>query len=69
MVLVKSHHMVPKVQKDAIPAINLSNLVYEFTCVCDARYVGKTSQRLVDSKRQHVPVEIRKGTDWCNGGC
>ena len=43
--------------------------MYEFTCECDARYVGRTSQRLVDRMRQHISLAIRKGTDRCNGRC
>ena len=65
-VMFESHRMLPKVQKDVIPAINLTNVMYDFVCECDARYVGRTSQRLVDRMRQHITLAIRKG---CNGRC
>ena len=68
-VIFESHRMLPKVQKDVIPAINLSFVAYEFTSECDARYVGRTSQRLVDRIRQNVPLAIRKDTHRCNGCC
>ena len=32
-------------------------------CRCEARYVGRTTQRLADSIKQHVPTSIRKKTN------
>ena len=40
---------------DSVP---LRNVVYEFTCECDTCYVDKSSKRLVDWMRQHVPLAI-----------
>ena len=37
-------------------------LFYEFSCRCEARYVGRTTQRLEDRIKQHVPTSIRKKT-------
>ena len=37
-------------------------VVYEFSCRCEARYVGRTTQRLEDRIKQHVPTSIRKKT-------
>ena len=37
-----------------------SGVFYEFSCLCGARYVGHTTQRLTDRKKQHVPTSIRK---------
>ena len=62
-VIFEPHHMLPKVQMDVIPTIILSNIVYEFVCECDAHYVGRTSQRLIDRMRRNEPQAIRKGTD------
>ena len=33
---------------------------HEFSCRCEARYVGRTTQRLADTIKQHVPTSIRK---------
>ena len=44
-----------------LPASHLSNVVYNFSCHCDSRYVGHTSQRLQDGIRHHVPKFIRTG--------
>ena len=32
--------------------------VYQFLCHCDSRYVGRTSQRLQQKIKQHVPKTI-----------
>ena len=51
--------MLTPTLKDAVPTTQISNVIYEYTCRCDARYVGRTSQRLVDRIKQHVPSTIR----------
>ena len=45
--------------KDALPTTDNSNVIYEFKCHCDSRYVGRTSQRLMERIKQHVPKSIR----------
>ena len=37
-----------------------SCIVYEFSCRCEAWYVGRTTQRLAGRIQQHVPTSIRK---------
>ena len=44
---------------DVLPALQKSNVIYQFSCHCDSRYVGRTSQRLQDRIKQHVPKSIR----------
>jgi len=44
--------------KDVLPMHNLSNLVYSFTCVCERMYIGKTTQRLSERIKQHIPVAL-----------
>ena len=39
----------------------LSNVVDNFLCHCDSRYIGCTSQRLQDRICQHMPKFIRTG--------
>ena len=48
-------------EKDVLPASLSSNVVCNFSCHCDSRYVGRTSQRLPDSNCQHVPKFIKTG--------
>ena len=44
---------------DVLPALQKSNVIYQFSCHCDSRYVGRTSQRLQDRIKQHVPKSFR----------
>ena len=37
-------------------------VVYQYVCRCDCRYVGRTSQRLLDRIKQHIPKAIRNQT-------
>ena len=50
------------IQKDCIPTNQKSSVVYEFTCQFDSGYVGRTTQRLGDRIKQHVPSNIRNKT-------
>ena len=49
------------IKKDVLPASLLSNTVCNFSCHCDSRYVGRTSQQLQDRICQHIPKFIRTG--------
>ena len=42
-------------KKDVLPAYHHNNVIYQFVCHCDSRYVGRTSQRLQERIKQHVP--------------
>ena len=52
--------MLPSAKTDCVPTIQKSCVVYEFSYRCKARYVGRTTQRLADRIKQHVPTSIRK---------
>ena len=45
---------LPVACKDVLPTTQKSFVIYEYKCYCDSRYVGRTSQRLQDSIKQHV---------------
>ena len=49
--------------KDVLPTFQQSNVVDEFVCHCNSGYVGRTSQRLQDRIRQHVPKSIWNKTN------
>ena len=34
------------------------NVIYVFTCACGHKYVGKTTQRLGDRMKQHIPDSL-----------
>ena len=60
-VVFTTRKLLPTSKKDVLPASQQSNIVYEFSCHCDSRYVGCTSQRLQDRIKQHVPKSVRTG--------
>ena len=41
------------------PATNQRNLVYEYVCHCESKYVGRTTLRLWEGIQQHVPKTIK----------
>lgn len=51
----------PPFCKDSLPYVLSSNIVYSFSCQCDAGYVGRTSLHLRTRINQHVPSKIRQG--------
>ena len=61
-VVFSSRRILPAIHKDVLPTFQQSNVVYEYVCHCDSRFVGRTSQRLQDRNRQHVPKFIRSRT-------
>ena len=52
--------MLPSAKKDSVTTTQKSCVVYEFSCRCEAWYVGRTTQRLADRIKQHVPTSIKK---------
>ena len=54
-----SKHELPVARKNVLPTIQKSSVIYEYKCHCDNRYVGRTSQRLQDRIKQHVPQWLR----------
>ena len=55
-----SKRMLPVARKDVLPGIQKSFVIYEYKCHCDSRYEGRTSQRLQDRIKQHVPQWLRQ---------
>ena len=62
LVVFSTRRILPVIHKDVLPTFQQSNVVYEYVCYCDSRYVGQTSQRLQDRIRQNVPKSIRNRT-------
>ena len=54
-VVYSTNELLSATNKDVLPAVQKSNVIYQFSCHCDSRYVGRTSQRLQDRIKQHVP--------------
>ena len=57
-IVYTTRQLLPAVKKDVLPAFDQSNIVYQFLCHCDSRYVGRTSQRLQQRIKLHVPKTI-----------
>ena len=56
--IFNTRHLLPAIKKDVLPSHHHSNVVYQFVCHSDSRYVGRTSQRLGEQIKQHVPRSI-----------
>ena len=56
----KTKIILPSAKKDCVPTTQKSCVVYEFSYLCEARYVGRTTQRLADRIKQHVHASTRK---------
>ena len=54
-----TNELLPATNKDVLPALQKSYVIYQFSCHCNSRYVGRTSQRLQDRIKQHVLKSIR----------
>ena len=52
--------MLLSAKKDSVPTTQMSCVAYEFSCRCEAWYIGRTTQRLADRIEQHFPTSIRK---------
>ena len=58
-VVYSTRVMLSSAKKDIVPTTQKS-VVYEFSCRCEARYVGRTTQRLAGRLKQHALTSIRK---------
>ena len=57
-VIFTTRQLLPATKKNVLPSHHHSNVIYQFVCHCDSRYVGRTSQRLEERIKQHVPRSI-----------
>ena len=57
-VIFNTRQLLPATKKDVLPSHHHSNVIYQYVCHCDSRYVGRTSPRLEDRIKQHVPRSI-----------
>ena len=48
----------PLPTRNVLPTFQKSNMIYHFSCHCDSRYVGCTSQRLQSTIEPHVSKPI-----------
>ena len=58
-VAFSTRKMLPTICKDVVPTKQQSMVIYKYMCRCDCQYVSRTSQRLQDRIKQHIPKAIR----------
>ena len=58
-VVYSTNELLSATNKDVLPALQKSKVIYQFLGHCHSRYVGRTSQRLQVRSKQHVPESIR----------
>ena len=57
-VVFTTWQLLPATKKDELPSHHQNNVIYQFVCHCDSRYVGRMSQRLEERIKQHIPKSI-----------
>jgi len=57
-VVFTTRQLLPATKKDVLPPHHQNNVIYQFVCHCDSRYVGRTSQHLEERIKQHIPKSI-----------
>ena len=55
LLIFSSQCKLPAAKKDVLPPNQRSKVNYEYVCHCDSLYVGRTTQRLQERIKQHVP--------------
>ena len=61
-VIFNTRQLLPATKKDMLPSHHHSNVFYQFLYHCDSRYVSRTSQRLEEQIKQHVPRSIAQSS-------
>ena len=67
LVMYSTNVLLSNANKNALPAFQECNMIYQISYHCNSRYVGRTSQRLQD-RIKHVPKSIHlwhKDLLWC----
>ena len=58
LVVFTTRQLLPATKKVVLPSHHQNNVIYQFVCHCDCRYVGRTSQRIEERINQHIPKSI-----------
>ena len=56
----KSNPVIRTQLKDTLPCFTTSYCVYSFECSCGASYIGRTTRRLSERIREHMPSNLSK---------
>ena len=55
VILNKTRSMLRPSAKGKAPVLDTSNCIYEFTCICGSKYVGRTERYLSTRIKEHLP--------------
>ena len=58
----RTQHLIPSYGKGKLTRQYESVCIYNFTCVCGARYIGRTTRQLSKRIKEHHPAALSKGT-------
>ena len=61
-IVSKTQYLIPSCSKDKLTRQFKSMCIYNFTCICDARYIGRTTRQLSKRIKEHHPAALSKGT-------
>ena len=64
-IINRTQRVVPFYGKDKLAVQSRSMCVYNFTCTCGARYIGRTARQLSKRIKEHHPAALQKGTVKC----
>ena len=54
-VVYSTNELLSATNKNVLPALQKSNVIYQFSCHCDGRYVGCTFQKVADQNQTPCP--------------
>nr|CAH8866898.1 unnamed protein product [Trichobilharzia regenti] len=60
-IVFSSRPLICRSLKDKIPHLATSVCIYQFTCCCGARYIGRSTRILFKRIQKHYPAWLRKG--------
>ena len=65
-IVFKNNKLFKIDNKDKLPTLNYSNVIYKYVCSCKETYVGRTGNNLFNRVNQHVPKNLLNKTRVCN---
>ena len=57
-IVFKNNKLFKIDNKDKLPTLNYSNVIYKYVCSCMEAYVGRTGNNLFNRVNQHVPKNL-----------
>ena len=61
VVIMKTTPIPQRSAKDPLPPRDTKNVIYQFTCSCSRKYIGRTGRKLSGRMKEHLPSWLMKG--------